>query len=81
MIADKFGDTPNAYLFLLDSTGKYEAYQPTCEINPVFGEYCFDCSQAADGDFVNILVHGFNIQHSSEVNIIFHFNTAVSFMS
>ena len=68
MVADKFGAWwRSAYLFGFDSLGKYFSYQPTCGMNPVYGDYCFDCNTAKDGDSVTILVHGYKVPYSPQV--------------
>ena len=70
MVADKFGCWwKSAFLFLLDSFGKYFTYQPTYDVNPLYGDYCFDCNLAKDGDTFTILLHGYNIPYYPQVMI------------
>jgi hypothetical protein len=68
MVTNKFGAWYRpAMLFGYDSMGKYFTYQPTCDVNPMYGEYCYDCNNVKDGDSVTILIHGYNIPFTNEI--------------
>jgi len=70
MVADTFGDwQKSASLFGLTSDGKYFTFKPTCETNPIYGDYCYDCNNVKDGDTITIVVHGYNVKWWN--NIIF----------
>eukprot|EP01041_Mallomonas_annulata_P008448 gene8448-17417_t len=60
MLADTFGaGSGNAVMFVYDNYYNYEHYAATCDENPFYGEYCFDSAENEDGDYVNIIVHGY----------------------
>jgi len=68
MMADKFGDWPKcAMMFVYDSIGRMKTYQPTCDLNPLYADYCFDCDTALHGDSVTMLIHGYNIPFYNEL--------------
>ena len=70
MFADRFGDSPgNAKLFAYDSYGNYHSYSSSCDLDPVYATYCFDCHKGHNGDTLDVLVNGFNIPFYYDVRI------------
>ena len=68
MIANKFGVSTNAELFIYDSNNTYHSYQATCNTNPEYASYCFDPKINKDGDSVTFVVHGYMIKHAYDVS-------------
>ena len=70
MMSNTFGIQNNAVLFTYDSSNKYSTLSTTCNLNPQYNSYCFDPSVNVDGDYVNIVVHGYMVQFNSDVSIV-----------
>ena len=70
MMANKFGVPTGATVFIYDATNKYTSLTVRCNMNPVYGKYCFDPSVNVDGDGVTILVHGYMTQFPNDVRLL-----------
>ena len=69
MIANKFGVPNGASLFVYDKYNTFQSISTTCSLNPAHGSYCFSSSRA-DGDYVNIFVHGYMVKFSNDVSLL-----------
>ena len=72
-MANKFGVPSSATLFIYDATNKYVSLTTTCNMNPVYGKYCFDPSVNVDGDGVTMILHGYMTQFPNDVSLIRYF--------
>ena len=70
MLANKFGVPSAAIVFIYDATNKYTSLNVKCNMNPVYGKYCFDPSVNVDGDSVTMLVHGYMTQFPNDVRLL-----------
>jgi len=66
MISDLFGDGWGvAQFYLLDNGGNYASYYPTCDINPVYIDYCF--TPGDDITELTALIHGYEAAFYEEI--------------
>ena len=68
MLSNNFGVPNNAKLFIYDSNNRYKSLSNTCTNNPVYDTYCFDTFTNANGDYVRIFIHGYMLQHATDVS-------------
>ncbi len=69
MLASKFGVPTGATVFIYDATNTYTSLTDTCNINPVYGKYCFDPSVNVDGDGLTMIVHGYMTKFQNDVSL------------
>ena len=70
MLSNKFGVPNNAALFIYDNSNRYFTLSNTCNLNPQHGTYCFDAGANSDGDYVNVVAHGYMVHFSNDVSTL-----------
>ena len=69
MISNKFGVQNNAKLYIYDSNNNFKTVASTCATNPAYSSYCFNSAVSSNGDYVNIVVHGYKTAFPNDVCI------------
>ncbi len=72
-MVNKFGVPSKATAFIYDDTNRYTSLTVKCNMNPVYGKYCFDPSVNVDGDVVTIIVHGYMTLFPNDVRYLYYF--------
>ncbi len=69
MISNTFGVPNGASLFIYDKYNNIQTLTITCGKNPEYAKYCFYPATNVDGDYVSVVVHGYNIKNPNDVGL------------
>jgi hypothetical protein len=70
-MSNKFGVPNSATLLIYDSSNTFQSLSNTCSKNPEYANYCFDPRINSDGDYVQILVHGYKMKFVNDVSFLY----------